>query len=76
MNMPIFEYYCVKCDEDFEVLVKNSETSENIACPACSENEVVKKFSAFSTAVSAKDAPAATASVSSAPCGPACGCHH
>ena len=74
--MPIYEYHCATCDEEFEVLMVNAETSEGIACPACSEKDVVKKFSAFSTAVTAKDAPAASASVPSAPCGPACGCHY
>ncbi|MCY4544971.1 MAG: zinc ribbon domain-containing protein [Gemmatimonadetes bacterium] len=74
--MPLFEYECARCGEDFELLVKNADASESVSCPACSDNDVVKKFSAFATAISAKDSLAAPAPVPSAPCGPACGCHH
>lgn len=74
--MPVFEYNCAHCGEDFELLVRHADASEGVSCPVCSNNEVVKKFSAFSTAISTKDALAAKAPVPSAPCGPACGCHH
>ncbi|MXY50716.1 MAG: zinc ribbon domain-containing protein [Gemmatimonadetes bacterium] len=74
--MPVFEYHCTLCDLDFEMLVMNAAASESISCPTCSADDVVKKFSTFATAVSAKDAEATPAPVPSAPCGPACGCHH
>ncbi len=44
--MPIFEYHCPKCDEDFEKLVFNDRTK--IQCPKCSHTKVTKKMSAFS----------------------------
>lgn len=74
--MPIFEYSCANCGQDFETLVRNADAMEQVSCPVCSDNEVVRKFSAFSTAISTKEPPAAKATVPSAPCGPACGCHH
>jgi putative FmdB family regulatory protein len=43
--MPIFEYYCVKCDEDFEVLVLGNQ---KVCCPACNGKKVTKLLSCFS----------------------------
>ncbi len=42
--MPIFEYKCQECKEDFELLVR-AET--RIACPACDSERVMKKLSLF-----------------------------
>jgi putative FmdB family regulatory protein len=42
--MPIFDYGCRKCGEQFELLVR-SETK--IKCPACGGEELDKKFSLF-----------------------------
>lgn len=42
--MPIFEYKCNKCCEDFEKLVFGNQTVE---CPKCSSKDVKKKFSTF-----------------------------
>ncbi len=44
--MPIFEYHCEKCKEDFEQIVFNSGTK--IRCPKCQGGKVNKKVSAFS----------------------------
>jgi putative FmdB family regulatory protein len=72
--MPIYEYHCATCDDDFELLVKSAEAGEHVACPSCAGVEVTKKFSTFATAASsspgASDTPA-----SSRGCGPGCGCH-
>lgn len=42
--MPIFEYKCNKCGEDFEKLVFGNQT---ILCPKCDSDDVRKKFSVF-----------------------------
>ncbi|MEW6053476.1 MAG: FmdB family zinc ribbon protein [Nitrospirota bacterium] len=42
--MPIFEYTCRICSEDFEKLVFGSQ---EVCCPKCSSTEVKKKFSVF-----------------------------
>ena len=43
--MPIYEYICNHCGEDFEKLIFNR--SEAVTCPACEGDNVKKKFSVF-----------------------------
>lgn len=43
--MPIFEYRCTKCKEEFEELVLNS--NEEISCPKCKSKKIEKKPSVF-----------------------------
>jgi putative FmdB family regulatory protein len=43
--MPIFEYRCRACREEFEKLVRSS--SQEVACPRCGSGRVEKKLSAF-----------------------------
>lgn len=43
--MPIFEYTCVQCGNEFEKLVRNR--SEAVKCPTCAGQDVKKKFSTF-----------------------------
>lgn len=42
--MPIFEYKCNGCDEEFELLVFGNKT---VYCPKCSSDDVKKKLSVF-----------------------------
>lgn len=42
--MPIFEYHCLNCGEDFEELVLNS--SQEVKCPKCSQTNLEKLLSA------------------------------
>ncbi len=44
--MPIFEYHCKNCHEEFEQIVFNGKTK--IKCPKCQGGKVSKKVSAFS----------------------------
>ncbi len=43
--MPIYEYICRKCDEEFEQLVFDREAA--IECPACGSRKVKKCLSVF-----------------------------
>ncbi|MBI4688027.1 MAG: zinc ribbon domain-containing protein [Nitrospirae bacterium] len=43
--MPIFEYKCEKCGENFEKLVHSS--SAEVSCPKCASKDIKKKFSVF-----------------------------
>jgi putative FmdB family regulatory protein len=42
--MPIYEYRCNVCSEDFEKLVFGNR---EVNCPQCSSKDVKKKMSAF-----------------------------
>jgi len=44
-KMPIYEYHCGQCQNEFEKLVFN--TSEKIACPKCKSKKVHRVMSAF-----------------------------
>ncbi|MGA1867972.1 MAG: FmdB family zinc ribbon protein [bacterium] len=43
--MPIFEYICHSCENEFEKIVFNS--SAQIICPRCGSDKIQKKLSAF-----------------------------
>ena len=59
--MPIYEYACNKCGNEFETLVRSSTVPD---CPSCRSTDLGKKLSVFATAGSTTDsAPAA------GPCG-------
>lgn len=49
--MPIFEYKCKECNSKFEMLHKSSTTIEEVVCPKCSNKNVQKLFSSFSSNV-------------------------
>ncbi|MCX7988164.1 MAG: zinc ribbon domain-containing protein [Thermodesulfovibrio sp.] len=43
--MPIYEYKCNNCGENFEILVFGNK---KVACPKCKSEEITKKLSSFS----------------------------
>lgn len=43
--MPIFEYHCMDCDKDFEILVFGNQ---DVCCPTCKGEKVKKLLSTFS----------------------------
>lgn len=43
--MPIFEYTCLDCGQDFEAIVFKS--SESVCCPQCKKENLEKKMSKF-----------------------------
>lgn len=47
--MPIFEYVCEKCSNQFEKLHKPGETEVGV-CPSCGASQVNKQLSSFSAA--------------------------
>jgi putative FmdB family regulatory protein len=57
--MPIYEFICEKCGNEFEMLVfKNDEP----ACPACGDKEPTKKMSSFGFSVGYKFKPSSAGS--------------
>ncbi|MCX5907767.1 MAG: zinc ribbon domain-containing protein [Deltaproteobacteria bacterium] len=67
--MPIFEYHCQGCENDFEQIVFNSKTK--VKCPRCQGSKVKKKMSAFGI----KSGSKFTAASSSGGCS-SCSGHH
>jgi putative FmdB family regulatory protein len=62
--MPIYEYSCKGCGNEFETLVRASSVPD---CPSCHSTVLEKKLSVFATAASAPEAAPAAG-----PCG-SCG---
>ena len=48
--MPIYEYQCKKCEEQFEILHKVREVKEDITCPSCGGADYHRLFSVPSKA--------------------------
>ena len=63
--MPIYEYACQSCGQQFEALVRSDTVPE---CPGCHSTQPDKQLSVFATAASGADKAPAMAS----PCG-SCG---
>jgi putative FmdB family regulatory protein len=49
--MPLYEYTCDRCDEEFELLVRNSDPP---ACPHCGSPRLTKQFSVPAAHVTGK----------------------
>lgn len=67
--MPLYEYHCRRCDEDFELLVYSAE--EPVACPSCESEKVEKKLS-LPAPPAVKALPVSGCDTSGPPCGPRC----
>ncbi len=50
--MPIYEYHCTDCGDDFERFIRSMFSKETIICPECGSDHVSKAFSVFGTASS------------------------
>jgi len=44
--MPLYEYTCRDCGEDFDKIVRFSEADQMPECPCCGEGNTLKKISA------------------------------
>ena len=54
--MPIFEYECRDCHQQFETLVRSSTVPE---CPSCHSHDLEKQLSVFATSASESAGPSA-----------------
>ncbi|MGD1995502.1 MAG: zinc ribbon domain-containing protein [Anaerolineae bacterium] len=64
--MPVYEYRCSKCGEQFDKLVRSLSTQQNVECPHCGSEDLKKVISLFGvggTTTSARDASCSTGSV-------------
>jgi putative FmdB family regulatory protein len=46
--MPIYEYMCRKCNEEFALMQKMGAAESDTVCPRCDSKDVKKMLSAFS----------------------------
>lgn len=65
--MPIYEYHCNDCGDDFERFLRSMFSKEAILCPECGSEHVSKAFSVFGTASGTSGGAAASPA---AACGP------
>jgi len=73
--MPIFEYTCVQCGDEFEKLVINRSAS--VDCPTCQGRDVKKKFSVFGMKSGDNFVPSSGSSSCGSCTSHSCGsCHH
>jgi len=70
--MPIYEYQCRGCDEDFEKYLPAPSTA--VACPACGSDGVTRKLSVFGLKSSGEFA-SSMAPQGGGCCGGGCSCH-
>jgi putative FmdB family regulatory protein len=49
--MPIFEFVCESCGEEFEELVRSFNNTSQVSCPQCNSDQVKKKISVFAAQV-------------------------
>lgn len=47
--MPIFEFVCTECKENFEDLVLSLSRIDEVVCPTCGGSKVKKKMSTFAS---------------------------
>ena len=38
--MPLFEFYCKRCEKNFEVFLRLSESSRGLVCPYCNGEDL------------------------------------
>lgn len=64
--MPIYEYTCTDCHEQFEKFVRSMNSQPEIKCPACGGTHVKKGWSVFGTTAQASGLGSLSASAASA----------
>ncbi|HTR44221.1 MAG TPA: zinc ribbon domain-containing protein [Thermodesulfovibrionales bacterium] len=70
--MPIFEYQCNACKEDFEKLVYGNQA---VSCPKCSSEDIRKKLSTFGMSGVEKPASSGSSGCGSCKSGSCSTCH-
>ena len=50
--MPIYEFNCLNCFTDSEVLVRSSNWKGTVSCPECGSKKLEKKLSIFAASSS------------------------
>jgi len=53
--MPVYEYRCMNCEENFEKLQNFSDSGKDVKCPCCGEMSSKKLFSVFGSTSSSQN---------------------
>jgi putative FmdB family regulatory protein len=63
--MPLYEFQCADCQDDFEELVRSSSAIGEVKCPQCGSAHVLRKISVFASKSSGGGSFAAASAASS-----------
>ena len=55
--MPIYEYACPDCQEEFEQLVRSAEAAATTECPSCGSRRVERRMSVVAAPRAAEKPP-------------------
>jgi putative FmdB family regulatory protein len=47
--MPLFEFECLKCSAEFEMLVQKASQKKEVKCPKCTSQELEERISCFAS---------------------------
>ena len=72
--MPLYEFNCDGCRQDFELLVRSTNW-HGAACPHCGSKKLTKKLSVFAQTTGTNTPAAAACTTKPATCS-RCGPHH
>lgn len=45
--MPLYEFICAGCQEEFEILIRQQSDKKTLSCPKCHSRKVKQQFSVF-----------------------------
>jgi putative FmdB family regulatory protein len=65
--MPIYEFICEQCGNEFEELVRSTSSSD-LLCPECHSEQVIKKMSTFAAKIAGGKATSFWGGSSSSSC--------
>jgi len=68
--MPIYEYRCQACGEEFEKLVRSSADADQVECPRCHQVHVKRLLSLFGLGGGMHGGEASFASAADSSCAP------
>lgn len=58
--MPIYEFDCQSCGNEFDKLVRTMSAVSTVTCPSCESSHIKKKMSLFSSRVGNHSSASAT----------------
>ena len=63
--MPLYEYHCQECGEDFEKMVRFSEAAHSPQCAVCGSADTHKQISTFASKLTGASSLSSASSASS-----------